>query len=637
MKPSNSRYLQKDFLGAVAGIALLVVAFGYRWIWQDENRRAPLVANQTILPAMPLPVLGPVPSELNARSGPAPLPKLDLSSDAIPAKGVVSSAALASAKEAISLAEVALRKGQIFEPQNDNAMQYFAKAQSIAASDPSVHNAVQKFLTTQFQAAHDGLDRDNSKIAKALLLSLDEFDIDDRRQVDLALRFDRNVAVSETLAEAAQRVALDQIYTPLGASALDSYLRANQLDGRNLAARLGLEDSVRSMLKDALGAASRDDFENAIDRIELAKKIWPQAEKLAATESQILSLRNSYVDGLLARASAALDAQNAEGVEVLLQRALALNADTDRIKILRDRLSNAALYENLEPKQKFVDRFADRTGSAPEMVVIPIGQFIMGIADASKYASETPPHTVDMAHGVALSAREVTVREFRDFVNASAYKTDAELSDGSRFYDEKSGLLTLRKDIHWRQNYNGGDAREDEPVVHVSWNDAKAYVEWLRQRTGKDYRLPSESEFEYALKQGKQTKYPWGDSFPAKTVANLTGDRDRSPSGRTWRVAFRRYGDGYWGPAPVAKYKANSFGMFDLEGNVSEWVEDCWHENYLRAPTDGTAWVNAGCERRVVRGASWGSAPEEARSSARDSFAANTRSARVGFRVARDL
>ena len=207
----------------------------------------------------------------------------------------------------------------------------------------------------------------------------------------------------------------------------------------------------------------------------------------------------------------------------------------------------------------------------------------------------------------------------------------------SAVYDESSGRIADRRGMSWRNSYDGGKASDDAPVVNVSWNDANAYLQWLSTRTGKHYRLPSEAEFEYAERAGSTTRYSWGDGNPTKPLANLTGEGDRSPSKRGWSNFFPHYDDGYWGPAPVRSYPPDAFGLYDMEGNVSEWVEDCWHDNYTRAPRDSSAWVNPGCERRVVRGGSWGSDPLQMRSAFRLSAPADTRSARVGFRVARDL
>jgi formylglycine-generating enzyme required for sulfatase activity len=215
--------------------------------------------------------------------------------------------------------------------------------------------------------------------------------------------------------------------------------------------------------------------------------------------------------------------------------------------------------------------------------------------------------------------------------------TDAEKLGTSATYDEASGRIADRHGISWRDDYRGDRAAPALPVVHVSWNDAHAYLQWLSQHTGKHYRLPSEAEFEYAVRAGSAARYPWGDGNPERALGNFTGEGDRSPSKRSWSQAFPHYSDGFWGPAPVHSFAANGFGLFDMDGNVSEWAEDCWHDNYVRAPRDSDAWVNPGCERHVVRGGSWGSDPLQVRSAFRIAAPAETRSARVGFRVARDL
>ena len=126
-------------------------------------------------------------------------------------------------------------------------------------------------------------------------------------------------------------------------------------------------------------------------------------------------------------------------------------------------------------------------------------------------------------------------------------------------------------------------------------------------------------------------------AVPPSRAGNFTGSRDRSPAGRTWTYAFAGYGDGYWGPAPVGSFHANAFGLYDMAGNVSEWVADCWHDSYRRAPKDDKAWFNPGCRTRVIRGGSWASAPTQLRSVWRAPLERDVTNAQIGFRVVRDL
>jgi formylglycine-generating enzyme required for sulfatase activity len=229
------------------------------------------------------------------------------------------------------------------------------------------------------------------------------------------------------------------------------------------------------------------------------------------------------------------------------------------------------------------------------------------------------------------------VGQFRVFVQATGYVPSAVQARSSTIYDEGTGSMAAKSGVDWQNDHAGERAGANLPVIHVSWNDAKAYADWLAAETGKSYRLPSEAEFEYVLRAGSSSRYPWGDGGPTTLVGNITGDGDRSASRRNWVNSFPDYSDGHWGPAPVRSYEANRFGIHDMNGNVSEWVDDCWHDSYTRAPADGSAWVNPGCSRRVIRGASWASAPDQVRSAFRLNASPATTNPRLGFRIARDL
>jgi formylglycine-generating enzyme required for sulfatase activity len=174
-----------------------------------------------------------------------------------------------------------------------------------------------------------------------------------------------------------------------------------------------------------------------------------------------------------------------------------------------------------------------------------------------------------------------------------------------------------------REKPNDRDwGRGNRPVINVSWEDAKAYAEWLSKETEKHYRLPSEAEWEYAARAGSTTQYPWGDEI-GRNRANCNG------CGSRWDAKST---------APVGSFAANAFGLFDTVGNVWEWVEDCWHESYEGSPKDGSAWISGGdCELRVLRGGSWVINPSWSRSADRYRYGRGDRDGSVGFRVAQDL
>ena len=261
----------------------------------------------------------------------------------------------------------------------------------------------------------------------------------------------------------------------------------------------------------------------------------------------------------------------------------------------------------------------------PEMVPVPQGNFMMGASDndrkqaleaglalASSFQDQ-PQHPVIVSR--FLAARfAVTKDQFSAFVNATAYKTEAEWRGGcSRWHQnawEKQSVFT------W--NNPGFFQNGDHPVVCVSWNDAQAYVKWLTEITGKAYRLLNESEREYATRGGKETAFWWGDSASSENANYL----------------MRRNGT-----LPVNSFEPNPFGLYNVHGNVSEWTQDCVHKNYEGAPNNGSAWMNECIStEHIIRGGSWRVHPSYMRASYRfwrEPW--NNISNDVGFRVARDL
>lgn len=276
--------------------------------------------------------------------------------------------------------------------------------------------------------------------------------------------------------------------------------------------------------------------------------------------------------------------------------------------------------------------------SGPEMVLIAVGSFQMGSADtqAVHNSDESPRHAVTIAKPFALARCEVTVAEFRRFIEATTYITEAERSGGCYTWDAKNLKKQQNPLTSWR--YPGFDQTDKHPVACVSWQDAKAYIRWLNQDLGlamDTYRLPSEAEWEYAARAGSQTAYFWHSASQCDYAngADLTLKNDGDDT--KWTYADCK--DGFSYTAPVASFKANVWGLYDLSGNVWEWVEDCWHDNYQGAPNDGSAWLAGTCDQRSVRGGAWDFNPSGLHSAIRSWYRPDDTDIDVGFRLARTL
>jgi formylglycine-generating enzyme required for sulfatase activity len=235
----------------------------------------------------------------------------------------------------------------------------------------------------------------------------------------------------------------------------------------------------------------------------------------------------------------------------------------------------------------------------PTMVVVPAGEFTMG-APPAELGGEAQ-HRVRIEAPFAVSKFEITFAEW-----------DACLAGGGC------------------RGYRPGDegwGRENSPAMNISWEDATAYAAWLSAKTGKTYRLLSEAEWEYAARAGSNAAYPYADGLsPAK--ANYDASTDGSGPSDVNRQRT----------VPVGSFLPNAFGLFDMQGNVSEWVEDCWNDEYTAAaPTDGSAWVTGDCKGHVVRGGSWEDSATELRSAARTGGAKDDRFYTDGVRIARSL
>ena len=254
----------------------------------------------------------------------------------------------------------------------------------------------------------------------------------------------------------------------------------------------------------------------------------------------------------------------------------------------------------------------------PEMVVVPKGEFLMGSPDneEGRWGDEGPQRQVTISKPFAVGKYEVTLRQFEAFIDRTNYK----VRGICRIHE--SGSSDFKADLNWANP----DFEQDNnhPVVCVAWDDAKAYVKWLSEETGKKYRLLSEAEWEYVARAGTITAYHFGAAI-SQDQAN--------------------YGEMNNGTVEVGQYDPNEFQLYDIHGNVAEWVEDCWHDDYRGAPSDGSAWGDgcdsagdfAGVNTRILRGGAWIDDRVDLRSAVRYIDVAWLRHNAIGFRVARDL
>ena len=229
--------------------------------------------------------------------------------------------------------------------------------------------------------------------------------------------------------------------------------------------------------------------------------------------------------------------------------------------------------------------------SCPVLIKLPGGASFMMGSDSGD-PSEKPAHRVSIGAPFAIGKYDVSVEQWNACADAEAcprIATDATSKNG--------------------------------PVRDISWDNAQQYVNWLSKVSGKPYRLPTEAEWEYAARGGTSTRYWWGEQM-------RNGNANCKDCGQPWRQE---------GPANVGSFAANPYGLYDMNGNVWQWVSDCWHNSFKGAPSDGRAWDEPNCSVRVIRGGSWREGASYMTSSTRFKYDASVRYSQNGFRVARDL
>ena len=349
---------------------------------------------------------------------------------------------------------------------------------------------------------------------------------------------------------------------------------------------------------------------------------------------QALAIDPASVEANLGLGKCLRSGRNLERAATFLTRAI--DSPADDVTSRRAKLSAMMTLQSLPPPRDpnvndppAIFRVAEApeevwdTPEAPVMVIVPAGEYTMGAPPDEQYFQpwETQ-HRVTIGYPLAMSKYNVTRREFAAFVADTGY-------------DEKGCDIWAEGTFKWDPEGDwsrpGFEQSDSDAAACITWHDAKAYADWLSSKTGRRYRLPTEAEWEYAVRAGTATMYYWGSEL-GKGNANCDGCYE---------------GPHEMKPTAGGKFPPNAFGLYDMVGNVWKWLEDCWNPTYAGAPTDGSAWLSGNCSLRGRRTGSWFNldkprpddprAPGRLRSAGRFGSMPGLRISSFGFRVVREL
>jgi formylglycine-generating enzyme required for sulfatase activity len=387
--------------------------------------------------------------------------------------------------------------------------------------------------------------------------------------------------------------------------------------------RAARELAARKLAQAQAEAAAKAQLDRQRREQERAAKAAAEAARAARKDA----LRQQLLERRAAEAEKArLEREEAQRKLVQARAAAAYIAEQKRARLEEAARAQAVLTQLMPTPASPVadtegvlrDRFLGGDARGPELVLLPTGRFQMGSPEHERkiamgagsqpgwLARELPQHWVGIEKPIAMGRYPVTVGEWRVFVASTGWRPSGETD-----WDAPGFAQTDR-----------------HPVVGVNWFDAIRYVRWLSEATGKSYRLPSEAEWEYACRAGTKTAFSFGDTISTE-LANYDGNFTYNGGPR---------GDYRRGTTSVGAFAANPWGLFDMHGNVWEWVQDVVHDNYEGAPLDGSAWEEGGDQaRRILRGGSWLYNPRYLRSALRNGFSAALSNDIVGFRIVRDL
>lgn len=417
--------------------------------------------------------------------------------------------------------------------------------------------------------------------------------------------------IADLLSEAAQDVAVTRLMTPPGDNAFERYMTVLELDPGNPAAETGLGKIVESYQQLAERAIRDNNYRLASTFLQRAEQVAVSTPATTGMKAEIEGRSEVMVASMVATAEAYLASEDRLSAIDLFERVLAVRPGDAAV---REALDAA----RLRPDETIVQDLLSNGDPGPEMKIIPGGIFTMGAgSDTAEVAITTP---------FAMGRHEVTLGEFRKFVDATSYESDVGKRPSCKEAESK-----------WRGSRGRdwdapGFAQGDgHPVVCITFDDAQAYAAWLSSETGQSYRLPSEAEWEYVARFNHSEEYVPEEQCRKGNVSDIWL-KSQLPE-----AAIHECEDGWLYTAPVGEFSVSPAGLVDLEGNVREWVLDCDHKRHRDRPDDSRARLDGNCRRRIAKGNAWLTPPDESAPWERVALRADNTFATVGFRVLRVL
>ena len=476
----------------------------------------------------------------------------------------------------LAAAEADLKARRLTNPAGNNAWEKYQHVLSLSPAHPEAIAGMERVIDSYMQLFGAEIEKEDFDKAAGYLTKISELHPD-----------------SPVLEEGEQRLQEAR-------QARENRLAEQERQRQGKLERQRIADVIQEHWTAFEAAIQADNTDEAAAILNQVRTLDPQESGLTTGEQQLEALRTELerqrAEAIQAHWSAfeaAIQAGDVDEATGILAEIRGLNPEEQGMTTGEQRLVEA----QAELERQRLE--ALKLELAGEMVSIPGGTFRMGDLSGEGDDDEKPVHSVAVS-AFQLGKYEVTVGQFRRFVTATAYRTDAERNangnDGCYAYTGDGWKWTWGRS--WRNP--GYSMEDDQPVTCVSWNDVQAFIAWLAEQTGESYRLPSEAEWEYAARAGSTTKYHFGNAESQLCRYGNHGDTSTDYSDRN-----RSCSDGIGErTAAVGRYQPNSYGLYDMHGNVWELVQDCFNENYTEAPSDGSAWTRGDCSVRVTRGGS---------------------------------